>query len=217
MKIIIAIFFIMSCGTLRLPTQELHKEDLRGLDSEMNARYSWYYEDKYHSGAIILTLFKNGRYKYNAAFPLGAVDSSEGTYKKIKNKIILNSDFQKDGVGIALRYADSLTGKSVLLSPYPVNLENQICYHCSYMFNKDSTSYYPIDIINGQNLPEISWLKVNFYGNQFSSAWVKVDNPGFPFQVILPTNIDFNEYRNKVMKNTVYKIKKDRIKLLKNE
>jgi hypothetical protein len=213
----LAIFILVCCTPLYLSAQILRKENVVVPEKGVAARYSWSVYDRYHGATVILTLYTNGRYKYYESFPLGTIDSSKGIYSILKNKLILNSDFQKDGVKIKLRYVDTLNQAPIEISPYPVNLNNEACYNCSYLLNKDSTPYFPIDILNGQRLPVISYLKVNFYGNDFSSEWVPVENPGKLFQVILQTDINFDEYRNKVMKNYIYRMRKGKSILLRKK
>ena len=191
--------------SFNLHSQEWKRQD--SSDKNLYAIYAWQTGNQYHTAYGQLYLFKDGRYKYFSYYPFSDKDSSEGKYNIKHGTLVLNSDFQINALPIKIGFRESTSTRISL----PKNLNGDTCFTCSYLFNNDSTVFYPTNILKGEVPEEIHSLKIRFLLNDFTSDWTLINSTNNEIEVILLTDKNFDEYRNKIFTNYKFKIDKNKL------
>jgi len=60
-------------------------------------------------------------------------------------------------------------------------------------------------------LPKITSIKVKSYNNAFSSEWIPITNADKNIQVILETELNFDNFKELQFENKIYFIKKNKL------
>ena len=198
--------------TIILYSQDWKKENINPHADSLLAVYSWSAGNQYHTAWGKLFLFKNKRYKYSSFYPFADEEYSEGNYKFRKDTLILNSDFQPNKVQVKVNYLDtSITDTAFKKINFIKNKNGKLIYNGYYLLNNDTTLngwYDPGLPFNKNLLNSIHSLKVLFNYNDFSSAWIPILTNDKFIEVVILSDKDFDNYRNKVFTNYKFRMNK---------
>ncbi len=194
--------------------QDWTKQKLQKNDT-ISSIYSLEAHDAYHSAFAEIILFKDGKFKYSAHYPLNNNEYSEGKFNLKNDTLSLVSDFQKNNMKVTLIYIDTITvGTSYARISFPRNLKGEIFYNAYYFINNDTTfknQFDPMMLYHKEILDSIKSIMVKFYDMDCGSTWIPITNPNTFIKVIMMTdkNLD-NDMEYKII-NWEFKIKNDKL------